>query len=154
AERGDADALARAVLANTRGTLPSMAGEIDDERVAVLEAALDAVEDGDTPTRARLLAALASEITYTGVWERRVRLADEALAIARRCGDDATLALVLLHRFFTVYFPVILDELLADTEELLALSERLDDPVIRAQALWLRGRILAQAGDMEEATRR
>jgi len=154
AERGDADALARAVLANTRGTLPSMAGEIDDERVAALEAALDAVEDGDTPTRARLLAALASEITYTGVWERRVRLADEALAIARRCGDDATLALVLLHRFFTVYFPDILDELLADTEELLALSERLDDPVIRAQALWLRGRILAQAGDMEEATRR
>ena len=81
-------------------------------------------------------------------------LADEALAIARRCGDAATLALVLLHRFFTIYFPGTLDELLANTEELLALSERLDDPVIRAQALWLRGRILAQAGDMEEANRR
>jgi len=153
AERGDARALARAVLANTRGTLPSTVGEIDDERVAALEAALDAVGGDDTPTRARLLAALAAELTYSGIWERRVRLADEALAIARRCGDDATLALVLLHRFFTIYFPDTLDELLANTEELLALAGRLDDPVIRVQGLWLRGRILAAAGDMDEANR-
>ncbi len=129
-------------------------GDVDHERVAALEAALDAVGGDDTPTRARLLAALAAEITYTGDRERRVLLADEALAIARRSGDAATLALVLLHRCITIYFPDTLDELLANTEELLALAERLDDPVIRAQALWLRGRILAPAGDMEEANRR
>ena len=154
AERGDANALVRAVLANTRGPLPSTTGEIDHERLAALEAALDAVGGDDTPTRARLLAALAAEMWYTGDRERRVLLAHEALAIARRSGDAATLALVLLHRFFAIYFPDNLDELLANTEELLALAERLDDPVIRAQALWLRGRILAQAGDMEEANRR
>jgi tetratricopeptide (TPR) repeat protein len=154
AERGDANALARAAQANTRGTFPSTIGDVDHERVAALEAALDAVGGDDTPTRARLLAALAAEMIYSGDWERRVLLADEALAIARRCGDAATLARVLLHRFFTIYFPDTLDELLANTEELLALAERLDDPVIRAQALWLRGRILAPAGDMEEANRR
>jgi len=154
AERGDANALARAVLANTRGTFPSTVGDVDYERVAAFEAALDAVGGDDTPTRARLLAALAAEMIYTGDRERRVLLADEAFAIARRCGDAATLALVLLHRFFTIYFPDTLDELLANTEELLALAERLDDPVIKAQALWLRGRILAPAGDMQEANRR
>ncbi len=154
AERGDANALARAVLANTRGTLPSSTGEVDRERMAALEAAVDAVGADGTPTRARLLAALAAEMTWTGDWERRVHLADEALAIARRCGDAATLAVVLLRRWITILSPDTLDEVLANTEELLALAERLDDPVIRAQALWLRGRTLAQAGDMEEANRR
>jgi tetratricopeptide (TPR) repeat protein len=153
AERGDATALARAVLANTRGTLPSTTGDVDYERVAALEAAVDAVGADDTPTRARLLAALAAEITWTGVWERRVLLADEALAIARRCGDAATLAVVLLRRWITIYFPETLHEVLANTEELLALAEGLDDPVIRAQALWLRGRTLAAAGEMAEANR-
>jgi tetratricopeptide (TPR) repeat protein len=154
AERGDADALARAALANTRGTLPSIVGDVDYERVAAFEAALEAIGADDTPTRARLLAALAAEITYTGDRGRRLRLADEALAIARRCRDATTLALVLLHRWYAIYFPDTLDELLANTEELLALTERFDDPVIRAQALWLRGRILARAGEMEEANRR
>jgi len=153
AEGGDANALARAVLANTRGMVPTTIGDVDHERVAALEAALDAVGGDDTPTRARLLAALAAEMWYTGDRERRLRLADEALAIARRCGDATTLALVLLHRFLTIYFPDTLDELLANTEELLALAEGLDDPVIRAQALWLRGRILAPAADMAEANR-
>ena len=152
AERGDANALTRAVLANTRGTLPSALGNVDSERVAALEAALDAVGGDDSPTRARLLAALAAEIMWVDR-ERCVRLADEALAITRRSGEAATLALVLLHRFTTIYSPDTLDELLANTEELLALAEGLDDPVIRAQALWLRGRILAPAGDMEEANR-
>jgi predicted ATPase/DNA-binding SARP family transcriptional activator len=154
AEQRDAVSLARAALANTRGVYASAIGEVDHERVAAFEAALDAVGGDDTPTRARLLAALAAEITWTGDRERRVLLADEALAIARRCGDAATLALVLLHRIFTIYSAVALDELLANTEELLALAERLDDPVIRTQALWLRGRILAPAGDMEDANRR
>jgi class 3 adenylate cyclase/tetratricopeptide (TPR) repeat protein len=152
--RGDAEALARAVLANTRGTFASTIGAVDHERVAALEAALDAVGGDDNPTRARILAALAAEMAYTGDRERRVLLADEALAIARRSGDAATLARVLLHRWYAIYFPDAVEELLANTEELLALAERLDDPVIRAQTVWLRGRIVAHAGDMEEANRR
>jgi class 3 adenylate cyclase len=121
-ELGDADALARAALANTRGTLSSVIGEVDHERVAALEAALEVAGDDDTPTRARLLAALGQELTYAGDWERRVRLADEALAIARRSGDAATLADVLLERFYTIYFPGNLEERLANTEELVALA--------------------------------
>jgi tetratricopeptide (TPR) repeat protein len=83
-----------------------------------------------------------------------VRLADEALAIARRCGDGATLAHVLLQRFFTISYPDNLEERLANTEELVALAENLGDPVISARALLLRYRALVEAGDIVEADRR
>ena len=55
-ERGDTGALARAALANTRAIFSSTVGEVDDDRVASLEAALQSTRDD--ATRARLLAAL------------------------------------------------------------------------------------------------
>jgi predicted ATPase/class 3 adenylate cyclase len=152
-EQDDAEALARGALANTRGMYGSGVGEVDRDRVAALEAALDAAQNDDSSTRARLLAALASELTYAGDEERRVRLADEALAMARRVDDVATLAHVLLQRFFASIPFEVLEELLVITEELLFLADRLDDPVVTAQAFWLRGRVLAGAGDMEESNR-
>ena len=153
AEQGDADALARAALANTRGIFSSSVGEVDDERVASLEAALEATGAGDAPTRARLLAALGSEIVFAGdrERERRMRLADEALAIARHSGDDATLAQVLLHNFYTISTPDTLEERLANTEELVALAERLGDPAITVRALSYRGRALGESGNVEAA---
>ncbi|MCA1846044.1 MAG: AAA family ATPase, partial [Actinobacteria bacterium] len=153
AEHDDADALARAALANTRGTWASAIGEVDDDRVAALEAALDALGAEETPTRARLLAAVGLELTYAGTWERRTRLADEALAIARRCGDAPTLAHVLLRRFTTINLPHTLDERLANTEELVGLAEHLGDPNLIAWALLLRFRGLIESGDMGEADR-
>jgi class 3 adenylate cyclase/tetratricopeptide (TPR) repeat protein len=153
AEQGDADAMARAALANTRGSWASVIGEIDDDRVVVLEAALEALGDLETPTRARLLAALGLELTYAGEWERRTRLADEALAIGRRCGDAATLANVLLRRFTTINLPHTLDERLANTTELVGLSENLGDPTVTAWAQLLRFRALVESGDMGKADR-
>jgi class 3 adenylate cyclase len=69
ADKGDAAALARAALANTRAIFSSTVGEVDDDRVASIEAALDAIGD-DAPTRARLLAALGQEIIFAGDRER------------------------------------------------------------------------------------
>src|SRR5581483_11417846 len=65
-ERGDAEAAARAAPANVRGPLSSAVGEIDRERVGALEAALAMVQHDDSPTRARLLAALGLELLYAG----------------------------------------------------------------------------------------
>ena len=56
----------RAALANTRGMYSSAVGEVDHERVAALEAGLDAVAGEDSPTRARLLAALARKSLHGG----------------------------------------------------------------------------------------
>jgi hypothetical protein len=150
-ERGDADALARAALANTRGIFPSAVGEVDDDRVASLQAALEATGEDDAPTRARLLAALGTELIYAGDLEGRMRLADEALAIARRARDDSTLAHVLLQNYFTISTPDTLEKRLAYTEELVALAERLGDPVITARASLYRSRSLGESGNVEAA---
>ena len=147
AERGDARALARAVLANARGIFSSVVGEVDDDRVASLEAALEATGDDDAPTRARLLAALAQEIVFAGDRERRMPLADEALAIARRSGDDSTLAHVLLQNSYTLSTPDTLVKRLPDTEELVVLAERLGDPVITARASLYRAPCPRRVGD-------
>jgi DNA-binding SARP family transcriptional activator len=152
ADRGDAGAQVRAVLANGRGVWPSAIGETDDERVAALEAALALVRHHN-PTRARLLAALGLELTYMVDPERRMRLADDALAIARSSGDAATLVHVLLQRFFTVPAPSTLPERLANSAELIALAESLGDPGTTARALLHRARCLMEAGDFEGADR-
>lgn len=96
-ERGDADALARAALANYRG-LFSLVERVDGERVAVLEAALESSGSSDeSPMRARLLATLAAELTYSPEHERRHALWSQALAVARRAGDRYALGYVLAH---------------------------------------------------------
>jgi class 3 adenylate cyclase len=61
---GDADRLARAVLASTRGFSSSI-GAVDEERVQALEAAAQALPESD-PRRARVLALLASELHWSG----------------------------------------------------------------------------------------
>jgi class 3 adenylate cyclase/tetratricopeptide (TPR) repeat protein len=151
--RGDVDALTRAALANHRGVLWSAVGLVDADRVAVLEAALGAIGTADSAVRARLLANLALELVWGIERERRVRLSDEALAIARRLDDPATLAHVLVNRSYAISAPATLSERIAEATELLALSERLEDPVIAARASSVRFRAAMEAGDVDEADR-
>ena len=153
-QRNDAELLARAALANRRGASFSSMGTVDTERVAVLEAAIEALGAIDSPTRARLLATLASESVWADNPKRRLALADDALALARRLDNDAALADVLLNRNIAISEPDTLDERLASTAELLELTERLADPVTRAQALWLRYGATMEAGDFTEADQR
>ena len=68
--------------------------EVDPDRLAVLEAALAAVGPADSAARARLLACLAEENDPRDAI-RRSEMAGEAIDIARRTGDDATLLAVL-----------------------------------------------------------
>src|SRR5205823_996370 len=102
-ERGDAGALARAAISNTRAMFMGNFGWVDAERVEALEAALAAGGEADTPIRARLLATLALELTFAGQEHRHLSLSDEALATARRFGDAAALAGVLLAPHSTLH---------------------------------------------------
>ncbi len=151
--RGDADELSRAALGNRRGFIFSAVGTGDAERVAVLGAAIEAIGTTDSPTRARLLATLGLELVYGGDPERRLRLSDQALALARRLGDPAALADVLLNRYYTIGGPDTRDERLANAAELVALAEHLGDPVLTAQALFLRLWAAVEGGDVGEAHR-
>ena len=60
---GDVERLVSAALSNSRGYY-SAAGQIDIERVAVLEDTLERLGDRDPPLRARLLATLCSEMAF------------------------------------------------------------------------------------------
>src|SRR3954452_17296566 len=64
----------------------------DPGRVALLDEALGALPDEDSPLRARVLARLSLELYYAGEPELRVALREEAVAIARRIDDTRTLA--------------------------------------------------------------
>jgi tetratricopeptide (TPR) repeat protein len=149
-ERGDGDALARAVLANSRGMLPSSVLYVDLDRVTVLEAALRAGSGADTPERARLLANLGLELTASGERDRRLGLSDQALAMAKRL-DDATLAHVLTARFYTFISPSTLDTRLADTAQLIEVARRLGDPTAIVLAHFVRARVETEHGDIEDA---
>src|SRR5581483_6048495 len=109
-ELGDSHSLAGAALANLRGNLYSGIGIVDTDRVETLEAALAAIGEGDSPIRARLLAAVAQELVFSGDVERCRRLSDEALAMARRLGDPAVVAAVLVARYHTICGPDTLAE--------------------------------------------
>jgi class 3 adenylate cyclase/tetratricopeptide (TPR) repeat protein len=152
-EQGNTAALAEAALANTRAILYSVVGAVDHERVAVLEQALAATADAtDSSIRARLLATLALELTWSGR-RRRLELSDEALKLARRLGEPATLAQVLQARFYACAAPDNQAERLANTVELLALADQLGDDAARSRALTLRFRVAMESADVAEADR-
>jgi class 3 adenylate cyclase/tetratricopeptide (TPR) repeat protein len=150
---GRTDALVRAALANTRAVIYSAALEVDADRVATLEAALEAIGETDSPERAELLAYLGVELVWAGDRARRIRHSDEAIAVARRVADPVLLARVLPPRFYTIWSPATLSERLEITAELVELAERLDDQVLRFRSFWLRFRAALEGADGEEARR-
>ena len=152
-QREDADALARAALANCRGSMTSNAGRRDPERIEALQAALELVGEADTSIRARLIASLALEEWWTGDGPRLARLTGDAIAMARRLGDPATLADVLLNSFYAIWNPSTVHQRLDRTNEVLGLAEQLGDPRIAVRAYHHRARAAMEMGDLSEAQR-
>lgn len=151
-DRGDAQALATAALSNNRGMF-AVIGTVDEDRAAMLEAALEAQDPGETTLRARLLANLAVEVVYGKDRSRRHALSAEALAMARRSGDQTSLAHVLLARIVAIWGPDTVEERLRTTEELLVAADRVDDPVLVCSGCWHRFIAATESGDEDEAGR-
>jgi DNA-binding SARP family transcriptional activator/tetratricopeptide (TPR) repeat protein len=147
----DTKRLVAAALANNRGTFANSAG-IDTDRVEILERALDRVPATD-PARALLLATLCSELTNFNDLEHRQALADEAIAIARSTGDDATIVRVLNHIGWPLSLPHLLEQHLSWSAEALQRAERLGDPVLLFWAAQSRAGVLLRAGDIDEMNR-
>jgi DNA-binding SARP family transcriptional activator len=104
-------------------------GSTDPALVPLLERALAAIDDQDSPIRVSLLARLAASVRDEPLRDRRVRLAEEALAIARRSGDPSTLAAALEGHWIAVEAPdlYLRGDGLAVTGELISLGEQLGD---------------------------
>ncbi|MFM7061622.1 MAG: ATP-binding protein [Actinomycetes bacterium] len=128
---GRNDLLVAAALARYRGFQISGA-EVDPEQLALLEGALAVVGEEDSPARARLVAAIASELRFSGdpTYVDRSR---ESIAVARRTGDRATLVDVLA--WSSLDTPASFDERRAVAEEVMRLTEGYDDPMRRFWAL-------------------
>jgi class 3 adenylate cyclase len=151
ADLGDTDRLVAAALANDRGW-HSAAGAVDAEKVEILEMALDSLS-ADRPDRALVLATLCSELTWGSPLARRQELADEALAIAHRLGDDATVVRVVNHISYPLGVPQLLHQSLVRTADAMARAERVGDPVqVFVAAVW-RAYAAECAGDVDETDR-
>ncbi len=152
-ELGDTDRLVAAALANSRGWFSAL-GQLDAEKVEVIEAALDALPDTDSPERARLLATLCSELNFHSPLERRLALADEAKAIARRLGDRATFVDVVTRCGAALIAPSTLATELADFAEAFATASDLDDPVALLSGCTSVAALAVRAGQFELARER
>lgn len=115
---------------------------------ALLEEALGLIGEDDSRERALLLARLAHWLHFVASRTRRLALADEALGIARRLGDPADLAAVLVHRVWALDGPDDLDDQLVVAAEILALGDQLDDTLIVLDGLRCRCDARFEMGDL------
>jgi len=148
----DPSLLVATALAGNRGYY-SATGSIDEGRIAVLRDALRLIPRQDSGDRARLLAALAVESTLDSMWEARRALAEEAIAMARRLDDPATLVEVLNTSYLALAVPETLDQRLANTAEALSLASSLDEPTTEFWATNFRAWASMEAGDVREVDR-
>ncbi len=151
-ELGDTALLVRAVLANSRG-ITSVVGDVDRERIELIEATLAAIPPEPSADRASLIAQLASEVAFAGDHARRVALSDEAEAMARQLGDPRVLARVLVMTGYAVVLPDNWERLLVRGEEGVRLADAMGDPTLRILARLFWSGTLMFVGQMAEAER-
>jgi len=146
---GDTKSMVGAALANNRG-MYSKLGEKDDERIAAIEAALEAIGEGRTAERALLLATLFSELEYAVSLEERLELIDEATDIAREIGDRWVLGMVL-NRSSMSASPQTLSRRLAACAEALTIAVELGDSTLKFWAMCGSFQASLGAGDLVAA---
>jgi tetratricopeptide (TPR) repeat protein len=93
---------------------PAVTGPLID----LLERALEALGDGESALRARVMARLANALALSAPERRRPELALQALDLVRRVGDRSELADVLTSSHHATWTPDNLDEQLAKAREL------------------------------------
>lgn len=108
---------------------------IDEEFVDLLERALAACPVEDSRERVRLLGRLAQALYWTPDKDRPLALSDEALTVARRLDDPATIAYALDSRHVVLWTPDHLEEGSALAEEMLRLGRRSGNREVQLDAL-------------------
>jgi class 3 adenylate cyclase len=149
-ELADADRAARAALANNRGQ-PGVFGEVDEERVAALEQAVELDRFANPARCARLLSLQALELQFDPDHERRRALAEEAIALARHAGDPRTLAYVLWDCAFVVWAPDTLEMRRSLVKELVELAKVVRDPALDIWAAALETNVSVESGEFDRA---
>jgi tetratricopeptide (TPR) repeat protein len=147
---GDFSALARAALGFSGPYRFEAAAVMIRPAADLLERALTALSEEDSALRAQLMGRLA---VYTDVVHRRPVLAREALEMARRVADQATLADVLASTHRATHGPDAIRESIAMATELGHVASEVGDRRLRARTHgWLLDYLL-ELGDVEGVRR-
>jgi tetratricopeptide (TPR) repeat protein len=144
---GSSEQLANAAL--VLGAREIRGGVVNRQLVALLREALDGLPATDSPLRARLLARLSLELTFSDETELTEPISREAVELARRLGDVASLGGALRARWMAVWGPDGLDERLALAEETLRLARATGDQELELAARSRRATSSLQAGDIQ-----
>jgi DNA-binding CsgD family transcriptional regulator len=127
-------------------------GVVDSVEIGLLEEALVTLDGADSRLRARVLARLARAMASTSQVDRRLQLSEEAVGLARRLGDPATLAAVLFDCHLAIWGAEraeAADERLVMATEVVDLAERSGDWAMALRGRGLRRTDLLEVGDLE-----
>jgi hypothetical protein len=105
-------------------------GAVDETLVGLLEKAIAAMPRDDDALRARLMGRLGELFAFTPKRGEGIALASEAVAMARRIGDPATLAHALSSLHWVAWEPDNLEERMRSTAEIIALADQLGDRLV------------------------
>lgn len=144
---GDTELLARAALASAPWGLAT-ALSAEKGLIPLFEEALERLPEADDVLRARLLARLAAALYWSALAERRESLAQEAIAMARRLGDPATLAFVLSDAHLATWDPDSPERSLPWASEIYDLAERLGNIELAMTAHSWRVSLLLELGEL------
>jgi predicted ATPase/class 3 adenylate cyclase/tetratricopeptide (TPR) repeat protein len=127
----------------------------DPTRVELLDGALAALGEEQTPLKVRMMARLATSL-YLSPFDSRARrhvLSRHAVTLARRLGDPPTLAYALHGRHLAVWGPDNLEERIGLSAEILQLAQRSGDFSLQAAGHVWRMADLFEAGHLSGADR-
>jgi class 3 adenylate cyclase len=151
-EISSAPCLARAFLG--LGQFPETPGVVNQKLIRGLEEALARLGQQESRLQALILGRLAEALQWGDPDNRRAGLAKDAVAIARRLGDPATLADVLYRAHIATLGPdAPAQQRLATSTEMVALARQCQNARLGLTASYLRIRDLLQTGDIEQLDR-
>jgi len=142
--------LAAAALGLTGGAAGFEIDLGDPDRVALLDEAVAALPDTDSPLRCAVTSRLSVALTFTDGEPRRRPLAEQAVAAARRLDDPAALAGALAALCDAIAGPAHVEERRAVAAEIVAAARRAGDVPRELLGRRLRVVALAEAGRWAE----
>jgi hypothetical protein len=148
----DADRLALAAAGMLQYGLMTSGAASDPEFFALAEEALTSLGPQRTAARARVQAALATEVMQREPARAR-DLVEEAHEIGLELGDPVTIGHVLCSRRLTGHEPGSLGSVLDDAANLVEIGHRTGDRSFTIVGLQTRAAAYREAGDLAEADR-
>lgn len=143
--------LARAALGLRTVWFVTGMGTVDAPLMSLLTEAGEALGEADSPLRARVLACLAAELRWSAPHAQRAALSEEAIAMARRLGDDPTLVYTLSARHWTLWSADNVEERLTVTSEMIRLAEKNGDATLALVGRTWRSLAWLESGERERS---